>query len=549
MSQKSDLDRQSGPILGFLQEAIMACSRAPDSESMWEVALQRGRWLVPAQASGVLLRTPTGWQGRHRWRDREITCVPLDFDLPLPNMDRPAARWVEAPMAGSLTEWLGGCGTLLAVPLPIGRNVIGWLVFLCGQDLEQEEKARLHQLGVVYGLNIANLYRLHESRDEARRDRQRAEQARANQADFLSRMSHEIRTPITGILGMSELLTLVSLGEEAEEKVRVILGCAETLRDLVGNILDLSKLDAQLMTVVEEPFDLAEQLLGIEAMFTMSCEQQGLSFQMHRPTGMPAQVLGDATHLKQILNNLLTNAQKFTDEGGVELKVSPAQDGFCFEVCDTGVGMTERQIAHSMDPYTQLDDSKGRTRSGVGLGLSICDRLVSLLGGTLTIESEPGVGTRAVVSLPLPVTHPREPVAPTPGPFADAGSRSVLLVDDNHAILEVLAEMLEQLKVDVTRAASGEDALEAYRRGGVQLVFLDCQMPGLSGVEVARAIREMEEESEEEGVPIIALTASVLLEDRQACLAAGMNDFVSKPVTLQSLESVLFRWFPQSASA
>ncbi|MBF0128279.1 MAG: response regulator, partial [Magnetococcales bacterium] len=381
----------------------------------------------------------------------------------------------------------------------------------------------------------------------------RETEARANQAKsiFLATMSHEIRTPMNGILGMAELLALSGLTPQQQEQVQVIDDSGKQLIAIINNILDFSKIEAGRLELDVVDFDSARLFNILNRMFGALARKKRLRYESRFGPGLPRMLRGDPTRLHQILTNLLGNAVKFTDAGGVEMEVGmiPRGEGHCLEVRirDTGVGMDADQIDYLFLPFTQADGSTTRRFGGTGLGLSITKKLIELMGGTIRVSSQPGRGSD--FHLELPIALPR---AGSGQPVDLHGNESrknldhvrVLLVEDDVLNQVVLSRMFRQLGIEVTLAFNGQEGLDAVEEGRLDVVFMDCHMPVMDGLTACRELRAREARQQRPPLPVIALTAMAMASDREACLQAGMSDFLSKPTTLQGLEEVLLRWAP-----
>ncbi|MBF0294401.1 MAG: response regulator [Magnetococcales bacterium] len=385
----------------------------------------------------------------------------------------------------------------------------------------------------------------------------RETEARANQAKsvFLATMSHEIRTPLNGILGMTELLTTSPLLPEQREQLRVIAESGKNLLFIINNILDFSKIEAGKLELEEVDFELHPLVDTLAAMFGELARQKGLTLEKRLMPGTLRRVRGDPHRLNQILTNLLGNAVKFTATGGVVLEVETRMDGerheLRLEVRDTGVGMAPERIAFLFQPFTQADSTTTRRFGGTGLGLSITRRLTELMGGTIQVTSQPGQGS--TFCLRIPFALPKGPMdllpAPVTVPTGQVRNARVLLVEDDPLNQVVLKGMLTRCGVTVSVAVNGEEALAMLENDRFEMVFMDCHMPVLDGPSAASRWRARERELGRPVLPVIALTALATATDRDACLRAGMSDFLGKPATLAQLEETLRAWLPEVPTA
>ncbi|WP_374666897.1 response regulator [Ramlibacter sp.] len=378
---------------------------------------------------------------------------------------------------------------------------------------------------------------------ELARARDAAEAASRAKSEFLANMSHEVRTPLNGILGLTQLLAGAGLPGEQAEWVRLVDSSAQSLLALLNDVLDVSKIEAGKLLLEQIPFELRPWLDDLAAPHAVAARDKWLRFSVRHEGELPARVAGDPGRLRQVLTNLLSNAVKFTEVGEVELAViaRPLRDGHVtlrFEVADTGIGVPAEQQERLFEAFTQADSSMTRRFGGTGLGLAISDRLVRLMGGRLHLISLPGRGSLFAFEVALTVVaeaaNPREATLAEAPVMACEGVR-VLLVED-HAVNELLMRrLLAQLGCDVEVAHDGQQAVDAWARGHPDLVLMDVQMPVMSGLDATRRIREREHAQGLRPTPVVALTAMAMPGDRERCLAAGMDGYVSKPVTRQAL--------------
>ncbi len=365
----------------------------------------------------------------------------------------------------------------------------------------------------------------------------------ANEAKtvFLATMSHEIRTPLYGVLGNLELLSLTDMTERQRHYLEVIQGSSTVLFQLISNVLDVSKIESGQMPVEEAPLDPAQLVEDAVVGFRATARNKGLDIEAEVDPQVPRQILGDVGRLRQILHNLLGNAIKFTDSGRVRLRLT-VQDrtadsvALQWQVTDTGVGIPEKSIEQLFKPFYQV--AVGQDRNGAGLGLSICKKLSELMGGSMRVVSEPGLGSSFSLLITLPIVHTPAPAPPTallPSCMdAPCLNVRVLVAEDNPVSQAVLREQLEALGAHPTVANDGQHALKLWHTQPFDLVITDINMPKLNGYELARALRD-------QGVvvPIIGVTANALREEGQQCLAMGMSAWVVKPLSLGMLRQAL----------
>ena len=414
--------------------------------------------------------------------------------------------------------------------------------------------------------------RLHE---ELQRARDLAIQAAQTRATFLANMSHEIRTPLNAIVGMAELLQLTDLNPEQRERAAIIESSSKLLIAIVNDILDFTKLSAGRVVLEEIVFDLRELATTTVAAFREAAAQKRIALDLHLDENLPLRLKGDPNRLRQILNNLISNAIKFTSQGAVSISVARGDDGtqaeaIRFVVRDTGIGIAREVQARLFEPFVQAESSTARRYGGTGLGLVISAQLARQMGGEITLESEPGRGSTfsfiarfEKASDDDEVEFPRvstdgEPTArdearasrdsivsngrggPTQAPNRSNHAHRILVVEDNPVNRELAAEQLRVLGYQADLVGNAQAALDALSRQNYDLVLMDCEMPMMDGYEATREIRHRE--SGGRHVVIIAMTANATHEQRDRCLEAGMDDFLSKPVRLQTLEAMLASW-------
>lgn len=449
---------------------------------------------------------------------------------------------------------------IIAQPLGwVGTTVIClvYLVFLSAAAF------RIHNLfreSIAYRLSREELTaRLSVQQEELRQKNQAldvalgdAQRATVAKSEFLAKMSHEIRTPVNGILGMTSIALDHEMPPEQRETLATVKESAEHLLSLINELLDHSKIEAGKLTLEKSPFDLKGMLDRTARLFSATASQRGVHLRFSRASAVPHYVLGDELRLGQIINNLISNAIKFTPLGGsitVQVEGEREEHGIVaclFKVTDTGIGIPAAQQLKIFDAFVQADSSVSRKHGGTGLGLTISANLAALMGGAITLESKEGHGSSFTLRVPLIVASEAEvvraalsdtdSVLSTPhssGAYvrerrALPTACTVLVAEDNRINQRLAQRVLEAEGFSVVLAGDGVQALQVLDRQSIDIVLMDCQMPGMDGYEATRRIRA-HPLTAVASVPIVALTAHAMDEDREKCLAAGMNEYISKP--------------------
>ncbi|WP_156422073.1 PAS domain-containing hybrid sensor histidine kinase/response regulator [Paucibacter sp. KCTC 42545] len=416
--------------------------------------------------------------------------------------------------------------------------------FLCRLLVKAVDPTHPSRGGTIWIMeDVTERRRVEAALAQAKDDAQAANRAKSA---FLANTSHELRTPLNGLLGLARMLQKPDLAEPTRrEYLDQMLDSAESLSGLISDILDLSKIEAGRLTLEAAPFGLREMLATMRMAYLTLAHARGLSFDIHIEPAVPAWVMGDQTRIRQILSNYLGNALKFTASGSISVQVrAKANERIRIEVTDTGPGIAPELFEHLFQPFTQADESTTRRFGGTGLGLSICRELATLMGGEVGLQSQPGQGSTFWAELPLPAAA--TPISSRPREATDnrdlQGLR-VLMVEDHPVNMMIAVAQLQQWGLEVSQANDGSQAVEAVHAAAsmgkpFDAILMDVQMPVMSGHE---ATRELRKRFNAEELPIVALTAAALVSERDEALAAGMNEFLTKPIDAPKLRATLVR--------
>ena len=510
-------------MLGYSHEELTSMSQpdlypAEDRENMAK------EFRRIAESGGV-----TGFQARMKRADDEVVPISLTSHA-LTTGDRP----LMADFVRDVSKRLAAEAELVEVNESLEKRVI---------DRTQEIE-RFNQ-----DLENATI--------KAQRLALEAGEANAAKSSFIANLTHELRTPLNAVIGMSDLLLDMELGEEQRETAEIVVSSARGLLGVINDILDFSKIEAGKLDLEHEAFHLADTVQGVTETFVFQIRQKGLEFTLDVDDGLPEFVVGDQARLHQVLVNLVGNALKFTEKGEVSLKVTCDTDGenpfeperVRFEVIDTGIGIPLHIQENLFQAFTQADTSTTRKYGGTGLGLNISRQLVEKMGGCMGVESEENKGSTFWFTVQFAkakkgqITKARKSKRAGEGTMMKKRSMDlrILMVEDNMVNQAVALGMLNKLGYAAQSATDGKKALKILSDKDFDLVFMDVQMPILGGIETTGMIRGGQARGRNKHVPIIAMTAHATKKDRQACLDAGMNDYIPKPISSQLIQEAMNR--------
>jgi len=436
-----------------------------------------------------------------------------------------------------------------------GEETLGVLVVCRASALGPYEHGIVSELRRRISVALYNR-RLYSQQEEAnriinasiRRDRDMQISANKAKSRFLAVMSHELRTPLNGVIGMASIMLDDSLTQQQQERLEVILNSAHSLVDIVGNVLELDSIESGLSKLKPRPFNLPDLIGNIAALGRSLVDPKRVEVITEIDPSLATSFIADDTRLRQTITNLVSNATKFTEDGRITIRLTPEQhdrDTACIRctVTDTGPGIPAAELESVFEPYRRTYGTELKKVQGAGLGLTIAQQLATLLGGSMGVESKEGKGTSFWFTAKLKKIDSRSAERVEPAPIVvhrinTPAKMRVLLAGDNKVNLHITTVILNKHGWNVDTAQDGLQAVDLYRKNAAQydLILMDCQMPHMDGLEATRTIRAWEgEQALQHAVPIIAVTANAMEEDRQACLDCGMNGFLTKPFTQDML--------------
>jgi len=556
--QEASLFGEPAPSFQLPVFEIDSAYQGQEGLDMIEKSLQEGR---PYAMAFVDVRMPPGWDGVEttgkiweKYSDLQVVICTAYSDY----------SWEE------MLRKLGYSDRLVILKKPFDNIEVlqlaismteKWRLYqqakLRLDDLEKMVQARTLALETA-NANLASANQLlMDSTEKAQKMAQTALVASDAKSEFLANMSHEIRTPMNGVIGMINLLVETELSESQRQFAQTIKFSADALLSIISDILDFSKIEAGKMTFEKIGFNLREVVKHAVDLMKAQAQEKDLLLTFDIKAGANTRLVGDPVRLRQILLNLLSNAIKFTGRGKVHLEVvqtSETSDDaeLSFSVEDTGIGMSEEAQKNIFQSFTQADTSTTRKFGGTGLGLAICRKMIELMGGAIKLTTKQGEGSTFSFTLSFAkqdalaefdnasviAAELSRNAETTPSPVIPNEAR-ILLAEDNKVNQLVAVQVLKKLGYTIDIANNGRDAVESWRRNKYHIILMDCHMPEMDGYEATRAIRGLEKEHNLKPTQIIAMTASAMTGDREFCLAAGMNDYTTKPIDKNALENAL----------
>ncbi len=568
-------------------------------------ALAKLRRLVPFERAGVILLDPALNEGTLYAVDQDQPWQPLEGATRQVGSFHNFAEWMASPyldlpdldaiQRNPVEELLHAQGlrNLVYVPMKNGDSVLGYLALAStlphaldiggaetAQDIAKQlavafqharmrEELKLSQLRLESEVEQrtaelrTTVASLKELEGELRRREADAQAASEAKSVFLSSMSHELRTPLIGVTGMLEILAHTGLDAEQRRIATIIQQSSESLLQIIGDILDFSKIEANKLELAPQTFSAQALLESVAQTFRPVISAKGLNFTVDVDPGLAPAHVADVLRIRQVLNNFLSNAVKFTEQGSIALRLrlrhsSGSRESLAFEVEDTGIGVSPADQAKLFAPFAQADASTARRFGGTGLGLAISRRLAELMGGGLAMRSHVGRGTTLTLAVDLPTGSPADlakadapdpwkavPRRPAPSAGVAEAERSLILLAEDHPTNRiVLSQQVHRAGYSLEVAVDGREAFEKWQSGRFALLLTDLQMPHLDGYQLTKAVRDWERLHGLARTPILVLTANALSGEAERCLEQGMDDYLIKPVTIPQLASKLQRWLP-----
>jgi PAS domain S-box-containing protein len=519
---------------------------ASDAPSRWPSSLERFQSIVQNAVEGIFQSSP---DGRFLLVNPALARM-YGYDSPEQLQDSvhdiSRSIYVDPAVRRDFQRQMERDGEVHGLEYQVRRRD-GSVIWICehSRAVRNEHGSVLYYEGFIQDITRRKL-----AEEALRSAKEAAEAASRAKSQFLAVMSHEIRTPMNGVIGMTSLLLGSDLDGEQRELAETIRRSGDALLAIIDDILDFSKIESGRLELECEPFNLRECIASAREMLAPRAAEKGLALRWDCEGGIPTHVRGDVTRLRQILVNLLSNAVKFTERGEVRLSLgaetaSAGAVTLRFSVRDTGIGIAPEALDRLFQSFTQADASTTRRYGGTGLGLAISKRLAERMGGTMSVTSTPGVGSTFQFTVQVePVSDVARdrtvnaPAPPSPAAPIEAQPERVLLAEDNSVNQKVARQMLERLGYRAHLVANGHEVLAAAAQTDFDVILMDVDMPDLDGLEATRRLRAMPRGD----LPwIIALTANALPGDREACLTAGMNDYLAKPMKLPELAAALRR--------